>query len=265
MSAVKLAAAGTFAFALAGIAMTGAASAETLAALKDGKSIVWIDTAQKKVVGSAMLDGGASLLAIDVRPSDGKLYGVVSTGAIVTIDAKTGKWEKKSQLSETLPAGAAITVDFNPVADRMRILTSTGVSLRVNVDDGKATVDGSLKYAETDPAKGTMPMVRAGAYTNSFAGTKETALYNIDGATGMLVKQAPPNDGILTGIGKLGVKVDGPVAFDILSDGKGGNTGWLLAGGQLHSVDLATGATKAVGPIAGLSGTISDIAILPGM
>lgn len=212
-----------------------------------------------------MLDGGASLLAMDVRPSDGKLYGVASTGAIVTIDAKTGKWEKKSQLSETLPAGATITVDFNPVADRMRILTSTGVSLRVNVDDGKATVDSSLKYAETDPAKGTMPKVGAGAYTNSFAGTKETALYNIDGATGMLVKQAPPNVGILTGIGKLGVKVDGPVAFDILSDGKGGNTGWLLAGGQLHSVDLATGAAKAVGPIAGLSGTISDIAILPGM
>lgn len=44
MSAVKLAAAGTFAFALAGSAMTGAAGAETLAALKDGKSIVWIDT-----------------------------------------------------------------------------------------------------------------------------------------------------------------------------------------------------------------------------
>ena len=139
------------------------------------------------------------------------------------------------------------------------------MSLRVNVDDGKATVDGSLKYAETDAAKGTTPKVGAGAYTNSVAGTKETALYDIDGATGMLVKQAPPNDGILTGIGKLGVKLDGPIAFDILADGKGGNTGWLLAGGQLHTVDLATGAAKVVGPIAGLSGAISDIAILPGM
>ena len=251
--------------ALASAALSGAATAATLAALKDGKSIVWIDTDQKKAVGSVALADNAMLLAMDVRPSDGKLYGVSSTGAIVVVDAKSGKWEKKSQLSEALPAGATITVDFNPVADRMRILSSTGISLRVNVEDGKATVDGSLKYAETDASKGMTPKVGAGAYTNSFAGTKETALYNIDASTGILVKQAPPNDGILSGIGKLGVKLDGPIAFDILSDGKGGNTGWLLAGGQLHSVDLATGAAKAVGPIAGLSGAISDIAILPGM
>lgn len=241
------------------------AQAATLAGLADGKSIVWIDTDQKKVTGSVMLDGGATLVGIDVRPADGKLYGVTPDGAIVTVDAKSGKWEKKSQLSEKLPAGAKVAVDFNPVADRMRILTSTGMSLRVNVDDGKAVVDGTLKYAESDSSKGKAPMVTAGGYTNSFAGTKETALYNIDVATGMLVKQAPPNDGILSGIGALGVKLDGPVAFDILADGKGANTGWLLAGGQLHAVDLASGAAKPTGAIAGLTGAISDIAILPAM
>ncbi len=250
---------------LAGALGASAATAATLAALKDGKSIVWVDTDQKKAVGSVALADNAMLVGMDVRPADGKLYGVSASGAIVVVDAKTGKWEKKSQLSEALPAGATISIDFNPVADRMRILSSTGMNLRVNVDDGKATVDGSLKYAESDAAKGTAPKVGAGAYTNSIAGTKETALYNIDGATGMLVKQAPPNDGVLVGMGKLGVKLDGPVAFDILADGKGGNTGWLLTGGKLHSVDLKTGAATSVGAIAGLSGTISDIAILPGM
>lgn len=253
-----------------GIALAGAmgatsANAATVAALQDGKTIVWIDSEQKKVVGSAALDGGATLVGIDVRPSDGKLYGVTPDGVIVTVDAKTGKWEKKSQLSEKLPAGASITVDFNPVADRMRILTSTGTSLRVNVDDGKAVVDGSLKYAETDASKGKAPMVTAGSYTNSFAGTKETTLYDIDTATGTFLKQAPPNDGVLVSIGALGVKTDGPVAFDIVSDGKGGNVGWLVSGGNLHTVDLATGAAKAVGPIAGLTGKITDIAVLPAM
>ncbi len=147
----------------------------------------------------------------------------------------------------------------------MRILTSTGMSLRVNVDDGKAIVDGALKYAETDANKGKTPNVTAAGYSNSFAGTKETALYDIDASTGMLLKQAPPNDGIVSGIGALGVKIDGPIAFDVWSDGKGANVGWLLAGGALHTVDLASGAAKPVGAIAGLSGKITDIAILPGM
>ena len=48
------------------------------------------------------------------------------------------------------------------------------MSLRINVDDGKTTVDGQLKYAETDANKGKTPRVIAAGYSNSFAGTKET-------------------------------------------------------------------------------------------
>jgi len=251
--------------ALSAAASASGASAATLAALQGGTSIAWIDTDQKRVTGSVKLDGGAKLIGIDVRPVDGLVYGVTPDGAIVTVDVKTGKWAKKSQLSEKLPEGATFTVDFNPVADRMRILGSEGTSLRVNVEDGKAVVDGRLKYAETDAAKGKTPKVTAGSYSNSFAGTKETALYNIDTASGALVKQAPPNDGILNTIGSLGVKVSGPMAFDIASDGKGGNAAWLLAGGALHSVDLTTGVARKVAPIKGVKGNITDIAILPAM
>ena len=251
------------AVALATAAMSLPVAAATIAALQDGKTLVWIDTAKMAVTGSAPLAGGAALIGIDVRPSDGKLYGVTGEGVIVTIDPMSGKWEKKSDLSEKLPSGATFTVDFNPVADRMRLMGSNGLSLRINVDDGKATVDGSHKYAEADKAKGSTPRVTAGAYSNSIAGTKETALYNIDASSSMLVKQAPPNDGTLNTIGALGIKVDGPIAFDIVADGNGGNAAWLLAGGNLHSVDLATGAAKSVGAIAGLKGNITDMAILP--
>ena len=244
---------------------TTAAQAATLAALQDGNTIAWIDTDKKMVTGSVALAGGASIVGFDVRPADGKLYGLTADGAIVTIDAKTGKWDKKSQLSEKLPMGASFSVDFNPAADRLRVIASSGMSLRINVDDGKATVDGALKYAETDGMKGKTPNVMAAGYSNSFAGTKETALYDVDVAHGTLVKQAPPNDGILNTIGKLGVKLDGPIAFDVWSDGKGANTGWLLAGGALHTVDLTTGAAKSIGAIAGLKGKVSDIAILPAM
>lgn len=50
-----------------------AASAATLAALQDGTTIVWIDTDLKRVVGSTRLASGGSLVAIDVRPADGRL------------------------------------------------------------------------------------------------------------------------------------------------------------------------------------------------
>lgn len=246
-------------------ALATAASAATLALLQDGKTIGWVDTDQKKVVGSVGLAGGAMLVGFDVRPADGRLYGVTPDGAIVRIDAKTGAWEKVSQLSERLPAGVAIAVDFNPVADRMRIVSATGMSLRVNVMDGKAVVDGSLKFADTDAHAGKMPRVTAVGYTNSVAGSKETGLYDIDATHALLLRQAPPNDGILVTVGPLGVKVDEPVAFDIWSDGKGMNVGWLLTGGRLHAVDLASGAASMPTAVTGLSGRITDLAILPTM
>jgi Domain of unknown function (DUF4394) len=247
-----------------GVAIAGSQAA-TIAALQDGTSIAWIDTDKKKVTKTVRLANGGKLVGIDVRPADGKLYGVTPDGAIVTVDAATGKWEKKSQISEKLPTGATFAVDFNPVADRMRVLSSNGMSLRINVEDGKATVDGTLKYADTDANKGKTPRVIAAGYSNSFAGTKETGLYDIDVANGVFVKQAPPNDGILNTIGKLNVPMSGPIAFDVWSDGKGANTGWLLTGGQLFSVDITSGTTKSMGKVSGLKGKVSDIAIMPAM
>jgi hypothetical protein len=250
-------------FAVAAMAGADASSAATLAGLKDGTTIVWIDTESKKVTGSVTLADKGKLVGIDVRPADGKLYGVTADGMIVTVDHKTGKWEKKSQISEKLPADATIIVDFNPAADRLRILTSTGMSLRINVDDGKAIVDGALKYAETDAAKGKSPKVTAAGYSNSFAGTKETNLYDLDTLNWVYARQAPPNDGTLNTLGKVVVRA--PIAFDILSDGKGGNQGWLLSAGTLYTLDIATGVTTAAGKVTGLKGKISDIAILPAM
>lgn len=245
-------------------AFAAPAGAATIAALQNGDTLTWIDSDKRTVTGSVKLAGGAKLVGIDVRPADKTLYGVATDGSIVTIDPKTGKWTKKSQLSEKLPEKATITVDFNPVADRLRILSSTGVSLRVNVDDGKATVDGSLKYAETDAMKGKTPMVTAGGYSNSCAGTKETALYDVDQTAGTLVRQAPPNDGILNTIGALGAKLKGPVAFDVWSDCQGKSAGWMLNNGWLYSVDLASGKATALGAIKKLKGPVSDMAILPG-
>jgi hypothetical protein len=190
------------------------------------------------------------------------VYGVANDGNIVTIDVKSGQATMKSKLSEALKAGVTITVDFNPVADRMRLMGSDGTSLRVNVDDGKATVDGSHKYKDGDASAGKTPRVVAGAYTNSWKGTQATTLYNIDAATGALVTQAPPNDGILNTVGSLGMAINGPVAFNIVALQPDKNDAWLATGGSLYSVDLKTGKATMAGKIEGLSGSLTDIAWL---
>ena len=250
-------------------AIVGSVSAQAaeVAALSGDNTIAIVDTSKKAITKTWKIEGVAGkVLGIDVRPADGMLYAVGADAGIYTVDMKTGKATMKSKLDktgETNWATAKVTVDFNPVADRLRVMANDGANLRINVDDGKVTVDGSHKFADADMHKGEKPNIIAGAYTNSFKGAKETALYNIDATIGGLIKQAPPNDGTLNAVGKLGIKAD-VVAFDIWSDGQGKNEAWLMAGDWLHSVDLATGKATPAVQINGASG-VRDIAILPAM
>jgi len=221
------------------------------------------------------LAGNETLLGIDFRPRDGLLYGITSSARIVTIDPATGAATAKTTLSAdptdtTLPytaiAGTAFAVDFNPVADRLRVIGNTGQSLRINVDTGATTTDGAINRA------GAAPMVTAAAYTNSYAGTTTTALYDIDTASGSLALQNPPNDGVLVNVGLLGMAVLGDVGFDIAGVANGLVLAALRssAGGAstLYRVDLATGAatpingatTPATSAIGGSLG-LRDIAI----
>lgn len=248
---------------LAGGLLTGPAAAATVVALTGDNTLAWIDTDAGAVKATVRVSGpGGRLLGIDRRPADGQLYGVFADGSIATIDAKTGAASKKSTLSTPLPAGAVATVDFNPVADRLRLMGSDGTNLRVNVDDGKAVTDGRLAFAATDMHKGETPNIVAGAYTNSVAGAKATTLYDIDATIGGLIRQAPPNDGVLNAVGKLGVTLQ-LAGFDIATDAQGGNAAWLMVGDMLHAVDLTSGAAKGARKITGLGGPVRDIAILP--
>ncbi len=248
---------------VAGGALASPSLAASFVGLVGGNTLVMFDSDTRRVTGTMTVTGVPSLIGIDVRPADGWLYGVTPDGTVVTIDTATGKATEKSKLKATLAPGVAATVDFNPAADRLRIIGSDGSNLRANVDDGAVITDGALAYAGTDASKGMTARIVAGAYTNSFKGAKETTLFNIDAATGAMVRQAPPNDGILNTIGKLGPMVEGPVAFDIESDGQGGNTAWVVNGGTLHTLDLASGKAAVVGRIEGLTGALADIAILP--
>ncbi|WP_407529617.1 DUF4394 domain-containing protein [Methylobacterium oryzisoli] len=249
---------------LASAAFAGAAQAQTVAALVGDDTLAMVDAAAKKVTKTLKVTGAPGrIVGIDVRPADGMLYALATDGTVLTVDTASGKATMKSKLETMLPAGVTATVDFNPVADRLRVIGSDGTSLRANVDDGKVVKDGSLKFAESDAMKGKTAKVVAGAYTNSMKGAKETTLYDID-ASGALLRQAPPNDGILNTVGILGVPTE-TAAFDITTDAAGKSQGWLMAGDTLHAVDLATGKATVVAKIAGASGPVRDIAALPSM
>jgi hypothetical protein len=197
---------------------------------------------------------GELVLGIDVRPRDNMLYGLTSTARLITIDPATGVATVKATLAAdssdttlqyTAIAGTAFAVDFNPVADRLRVISNSGQNLRINVDTGATTTDGVINRA------GAAPMVAAAAYTNSVPNATATQLFDVDSTSSVLALQNPPNDGTLVNVGPLGVTVAGDGGMDIA----GGANGLVLAalrttaGGptSLYRVDITTGAGTLIG------------------
>jgi len=245
---------------IASFSMAGAAQAADLWALSGSNKLAKIDTVAKKVTGTWDIKNvKTSLRGIDVRPSNGKLYAVGDDNVLYTIDPSTATATAGAKLNQALPGKGSAVVDFNPVADRLRLIAADGTNFRVNVDTGEVVLDKALNYAADGAYAGKTPKVVAGAYTNSYAGTKATQLFDLDAATGQLLLQAPPNDGTLVAKGEIVKKLSKP-AFDIVSDGKGGNQAYLLLDGALHTVDLETGKPTLVGKISGLPKGVIDLA-----
>ena len=212
------------------------------------------------------------LLAIDVRPLNGQLYGLGSTSRIYTINRSTGQATAVAGPLNPLLDGESFAFDFNPVVDRIRIVSDSGQNLRVNPDTGAiAAVDAGLAYAGGDPNFATIPGVVACAYDNNDnnPATTSTTLYNIDATRDILVVQNPPNAGTLNTIGALGVDVSDVAGFDV-----SGSTGIAYAGlivkdgnkkrlrTTLFTVNLATGATTSLGRIGG-PWPLTSLTVLP--
>ncbi|WEJ34705.1 DUF4394 domain-containing protein [Devosia sp. SD17-2] len=206
--------------------------------------------------------GVDGLAGIDIRPADSMLYGVTLAGEVVTIDMASGAATVKSTLSEKLPSYEGAIVDFNPMADRLRLMGTDGTNHRVNVDDGAVTVDGSLAFQDGDMHVGETPAIVAAAYTNSIGKPEATKMFDIDATIVGLIQQVSPNDGTLGAIGMLGIEGGSTYAFDIQATEDLTNTAYLVVDNVLHTVDLETGAAEAWGPVEGVDGMISDIAIL---
>jgi hypothetical protein len=237
-----------------GIALRTPAAPTIYAVTDDNRLTSFRTLTPNTLLGTVSITGLGSaetVLGIDFRPKDDLLYGVTSIGRIVIIDVATGQATVKATLSAdatdaTQPygnlAGNSFAVDFNPVADRLRVISDLGQNLRINVDTGATTTDGAINRI-VGPST-----VAAAAYTNSFAGATTTSLYDIDSIGDTLALQNPPNDGTLVDVGPLAFDVAGVNGFDIA----GGANGLVLAalrqsgGSSLYRVDLATAALTPV-------------------
>jgi hypothetical protein len=253
----------TLAGAILAVAAGTAAHAATLIGLTADGHLVQIDTTAMTASAARPVTGATPrIVGIDRRPADGKLYGLAADGAIVTIDPASGAATAVSKLSQTVDLGNRPIVDFNPAADRLRVIGKDGVSLRIAVETGATTVDKPLSFDQSEGNSGKAPMVVAGAYTNSVTGAKSTELLHIEMLSESLVLQAPPNDGILKQRGKLGLKPPANATMDIWSDAEGSNAAFMIADRVLYTIDLAKGAATKVGEIKGLSANLVDVAAM---
>jgi hypothetical protein len=208
------------------------------------------------------LAAGEKLVAIDVRPATGVLYGVATDGAAARLYRLAGG--AATAVGAPFAAGGDLSMDFNPVVDRVRLVSSDGTNLRLHPDTGAVVaVDGTLTYG-TGAAE-----VADVAYTNSDTDPATgTTLYDVDSARDALAVQDPPNAGTLAPVGPLGVATaPGATGFDIhtyVADGTTRNLAFVSTVDRgratLGMVNLATGAVTSFGEIGGRP-VVVDIAV----
>jgi len=178
-----------------------------------------------EVVGSVtgLMGLDSALIGIDFRVQDGKLYGVGTGGGVYTIDPNTAQATFVNQLSVALdPLATSFAVDFNPAADRLRILSDRGQNLRHNVNAGGVTATDAPLTIAAGANVVTATGVTAAAYTNNdLAASTGTTLYDVATMQDQVVVQSPPN-GIPGGVaanlvpsGSLGVDAGAAAGLDI--------------------------------------------------
>lgn len=189
------------------------------------------------------LQANEKIISIDYRPATGQLYGLGSSSRLYIINETSGLATPLGTAPFTPQLeGTSSAIDFNPTVDRVRLVSNNGQNLRLHPELGTVVAtDGAINGV-------TNAKVEAIAYTNSFAGTSTTQLYDIDYTTDKLYIQNPPNNGTLAEVGALDVDFDGAGGFDILPD-----SNYAMAvnnknnESRLYTISLETGKALWIG------------------
>lgn len=248
------------------LALASAANAELIYGVTtvdgtSGAALVSFDSATPQISTSiAPITGVTNLRAIDFRPANGQLYGLGYTGSstggtaqLYTISTTTGvATPVGSSLSLNLGNTTRVSIDFNPVVDRVRVVSGTGANVRLNPNDGT--------LAGTDTSLASALLIGGVAYTNNVAGATQTTLYAYDfigdniGTIGGINGVPSPNTGSFTVVGSTNPPVSSFSAdngFDISAatgiayfSADEANSSTALD--ELYTINLATGAATVV-------------------
>jgi hypothetical protein len=230
---------------------------------------------------------GESLVALDVRPQNGLLYGLgidptansaslyaISTrtgfaglvgtpGAIAFVDAAGNPIDFPD------PAVVGYGMDFNPAVDRLRVVAG-GLNFRIDANAG-TPIDGNFGGGAIaginpdGPISGATTTVSATAYSNDQPNTTVTTQYTLDDSSNTLYIQNPPNTGTQTAgqtlvIGASVVDFTAVNGFDIPAfvnapasnaPASGSAFAALTVGGNnaVFRIDLVNGQSVALGSI----------------
>ena len=225
---------------------------------------------EQSLVAITGLRDGESILAIDTRPRTKELYGISNQSILYKLSPTTGVALPVSG-NPIAPAinGDMVAFDFNPVDDRIRLITSTGQNLRI------------------DPLTGVVVAVDVNinsftAYINSATITNPTlyvrsATYVIDITDGALYRMTNPNGGSIVYVGSLGFNFRQEGGFEATSRNSAftvqygasktpsGGGGTAIGGEEdlsqeawrLYTVNLGNGALASHGKVRPMIGLAS--------
>jgi len=261
---VKSISAGVRAAVLGAALLAPAAQAETIFALTSDNRVITFNAATPGMIKTNQaivgLSQGDSLLGIDLRPVDRKLYALGTSGNLYRLSAGGGSYTATNlgTLAASL-TGNSFGFDFNPTVDRLRIVSDANQNLRINPNTMPpgTIVDGALTLNGASPFD-----LLAVAYTNSRPGVTSTMLFGLDARTGGLVRSTNANAGTYVNINpvgmayqSLGLALDNSqaIGFDI-SGGTG--LGYFNFNNDFYRINLATGAPTLVGSIGGMGSIV---------
>ncbi|MES2659729.1 MAG: DUF4394 domain-containing protein [Verrucomicrobiota bacterium] len=245
---------------LASAVLSASSDAITIYGLGSGGQIYSFDTLSPGTMNTVGAATAGSIVDIDFRGSNNKLYGLAATGATSTISVSNGLITPLFTPSHSL--GTVSGFDFNPALDRMRIIGG-GVNNFRMVPDGIAGMTAGTVVNGAGGGDGMfgVPMgvtLLDVAYINPFNGGAGTNLFSI-GSNGILYNHpaiGAPQFNTISAVGPLGISLAGDIGFDIDASG----TGYLVTGNSLYTVNLATGEANLS---ATLSQSLTSIAVVP--
>ncbi len=246
----------------------GGASASLIGLSRDNQLIHLVAGPPAQATSVVPITGlrvGEQIIGIETRPSTKELFGVSNQNLLYKIDKFSGTARPVSVDSiEFNPnlTGDLLGLDFNPMDDVLRIVTSDGQNLRVSPTTGEV-IGVDISFGATGPVSFNSI---AYSFPTSLGGKSD--LYGIDLLSGNLYKVVNPNAAEIQLVGNTGFSWTGDGGFEILPGNQvftvqygtstvlknpsGDDTGFPAF--RLYGVSLASGKTFSYGQVRPLIG-----------